>query len=263
MPTTHHLFVFPHIMLNRRIQPSAKKGLGKTKFKPFLTNVRINNFYNTIIVKQSPKENLRQQELAKEKARREISSFFYPYYLVLSDRLRAPASQLGPEFLTPPPFRTYPHPSFSNEEIWETPPLPLVLNPNELPSMFPEISFHSALFRINFTSSDYLDKISFEFPLRQGSMIVFQGYNNTQHRHVVEWCQWIQEGQAYLKVVGIDRDLKFVSYNDPCFPSFILIVPIRFADVPIPRQVLSMPQFRVLDSVFHVGNQEENFVAST
>jgi len=61
------------------------------------------------------------------------------------------------------------------------PPLPMVLNPDELPPLLPETVFHSALFRLDLVTTNTLDKVSFEFPLRQGSMIVFRGFNNTQH----------------------------------------------------------------------------------
>ena len=144
-----------------------------------------------------------------------------------------PASQLGHEFRTPPPFQTYPHPLFPNKkELWNI--SPMILDPSRLPDLFPEATFHSALFRLDLTSTDYLDKVPFIFPLRQGSTIVFQGFENTQTRYIVEWCQLIQEGRKYLKVTGLDRSFNFIPYNDPYFPSFILILPIRFADVPLP-----------------------------
>jgi len=206
------------------------------------------------------KTDLRLRRIAQENKRKEIASYFYPFYQDLHERLgtKAPPTQLGHQFNAPPSFRSYPHPRFSNKvETWTAPPL--VLDPSEIPNPTPEPVFHSALFRFDLTSAiDYLDKVSFDFPLQQGSLIVFRGFNNVRFRHIVEWCQWTHGERVYLKVTGLDHDFNFVPYNDPYFPSFILILPIRFVNVPVPYRVSPSFSPSIVVRGFEPGNQESN-----
>jgi hypothetical protein len=59
---------------------------------------------------------------------------------------------------------------------------------------------------------------------RQGSTIYFKGDRVTDTQYVVEWCQQVKEENAYLKVVGVDKNSIPSPYNDPQYPTFILVV---------------------------------------
>jgi len=63
------------------------------------------------------------------------------------------------------------------------------------------------------------------FPLHQASTFVFRKQDVDHTRYFVEYCQWIQDHKAYLKVSGLTAKGEKVPPTDPSFPSFIFIVP--------------------------------------
>jgi hypothetical protein len=164
-------------------------------------------------------------------------SYFFHFYRIVNDIV--PISRImqhinaSDENDIPSHFRTYEPPQWENwEEIWSQPPYeintPHIINP------YIEYQFRSTLFRVNVPSTYfYLHSLSTKI-IEQGTTIIFKGHNNEHARFVVQWCQWIHEHEAYLKVVGVDSTGKTFPYSDPDFPTFILVVPVCRTDVPFP-----------------------------
>jgi len=131
------------------------------------------------------------------------------------------------------PFRTYDH-SCGMEwtEIWNSKPIEI-----EYAKPMIEYSFHSTPFRLRL-SSPYLSTFHKNRIIKQGTTITFKGFDSTNAHHVVEWCHWIDEHEAYLRVVGYGSEGFAYPYWDPDYPSFILVVPVCMIDVPIPLPIL-------------------------
>jgi hypothetical protein len=131
-------------------------------------------------------------------------------------------------------FHSYYRPNWKDwDAVWNAQPFELdrVADPTV------DHSFYAAPFRLRLTSP-YLSIFHKGRTIQQGTTITFKGYENDNGRHVVEWCQWIDEHEAYLKVVGYDSTGQGYAYWDPDFPTFILIVPVCIVDVPIPFPIL-------------------------
>jgi hypothetical protein len=162
-------------------------------------------------------------------------SFFYLFYQLLKPKSKA-ISVTDEEQLLPPPFRTYDHPFETNwKQTWNTPPI--VLDPEFIPDPILEFAFNRALFRLQLLPL-YIQAFHKALIIHQFTTITFKGYESSHSRFIVEWCQWMDEEYAYLKVVGINSLGIPFSYNDPDYPTFILAVPICFTDVPIPKPII-------------------------
>ena len=164
------------------------------------------------------------------------------YFNALYDHLYSSLDYIPPhltlEAPIPLPFRSYRHPFWtSREEVWNR--IPLVINPEEIAQPLPENAFQDALFRITL-SVQYLSNVIDILPISQGSTIVFRGYPSLERRHVVEWCQWINDDLAYLKVTGITHLMHSIPHNDLHHPSFILVVPFKFNRTPVPPQITKL-----------------------
>jgi hypothetical protein len=165
-------------------------------------------------------------------------SYFFQFYNKFISNTDSRALKPIPTNKLPLNRREYEHPKWGNwETIWSTPPIilhsPIIWDP------IIETQFESTLFRLRLTS-EYLAGMHNGLILQQGTTLAFSGYDHSSARFIVEWCQQISYSNhdAYLKVVGIDVTGKYFSYNDPDFPSFILIVPICTVQVPYPTPAI-------------------------
>jgi len=164
-------------------------------------------------------------------------SYFKTFYDHLYLSLDYIPSQFTLEAPLPFPFLSYRHPFWTGrEEVWNRPPL--IIDPEEI-TLLPESIFQHALFRITL-SAKYLSNVIDVLPISQGSTITFRGYPSSERRHVVEWCQWIKEDLAYLKVTGITHLMHPIPHNDPYHPSFILVVPLEFNRTLVPPQIAKL-----------------------
>lgn len=133
-----------------------------------------------------------------------------------------------------PPFQVYEPPFFQDlKSLWKVPPI--ILNGTRIPRPILEPQFHSASYRLHLYPDNIAD-IDRNLLIKQGTTIVFSDTRNlpSWFRFVVEWCQWVENHMAYLKVVGISVTGERYPYDDPQYPSFILVVPICITHVPIP-----------------------------
>jgi hypothetical protein len=134
------------------------------------------------------------------------------------------------ESLAPPQFRIHPHPTWPNmSAIWKADPL--IIDPAVSLRLSFEEECHGAQFRIQpeFTTA------SFGVPaLVQGTSFIFKGHEDFRIRYVVEWCQWTDDKNAYLKVVGMNVAGLEYPYNDHAHPTFILVAPRQLSFVPCP-----------------------------
>jgi hypothetical protein len=164
-------------------------------------------------------------------------TYFFPFYSRLYSRFETVPLRIDKESQSALPFRTYDHPIWSNwTEIWDKPPL--VLDPNQISNTTDEYAFRSALFRLSITSKCIIRDPLTNLSIHQGTTIVFKDYEDFGARHIIEWCQWIEDHTAYLKVVGVNSSGDPFPYNDPDFPTFFLEVPACIANVPIPSSIL-------------------------
>jgi hypothetical protein len=149
----------------------------------------------------------------------------YPSFCLL--RLCRHHTTIPLQFLTQPSPTvwncTFEHPQWTQSKwntIWKS--KPFVLDPINIPVPVIESTFHGALLRIQLTE-EHLPPTA---PLLiQGTTIVFEGDEFSDNRYVVEWCEKIENQNAYLKVVGMDKNRYPHPYNDPRYPTFILVVP--------------------------------------
>ena len=56
--------------------------------------------------------------------------------------------------------------------------------------------------------------------------LFFRKYDIKRNHYLIEYCQWIDNHKAYLKVVGLTAEGERHRFDDPYFPSFILIIPV-------------------------------------
>ena len=164
-------------------------------------------------------------------------SYFNTFYNHLYSSINYIPSQFTLEAPLPFPFLSYRHPFWTSQnEVWDR--IPLVIDPDEITPL-PESLFQNTFFRITL-SAEYLSNVIDVLPITQGSTITFRGYPSLERRHVVEWCQWIKEDLAYLKVTGITHRMHSIPYNDPYHPSFILVVPLKFNRTPVPPHIAKL-----------------------
>jgi hypothetical protein len=158
-------------------------------------------------------------------------SFFYSY----TNRLNfthetLPRNRVLDETTLPFAFRTVDHPTWNNwSEIWNTPPM--IIDPDLIPDPTHEDAFQSAVFRLKIKSEYLVTKSDMQI-IRQGTTLVFKGYEDPNVRFIVHWCQWINGHDAFLRMVGVDSSGQYFPYSDPDYPSFILVVPLCLVEVP-------------------------------
>jgi len=111
--------------------------------------------------------------------------------------------------------------------IWDR--MPLVLNPLLIPVPTLEETFRGALLRLHLTEEHLPQSHGVLF--EQGTTIVFRGDRTTQTRYVVEWKEKADAHHAFLKVVGTNKRSRPRPYDDPQYPTFILIVPLHRSSV--------------------------------
>lgn len=155
------------------------------------------------------------------------ASFYEPPDLPLHDeRLTGPLVQ----------YKVYPHPSFEKnwKKIWAAPPIIISRLRPRTPAI--EDKFEAAQFRLYFSADD-INHIYQQAPFVQGTTLIDHQTSPPYARFIVEQCQWVHNHQAYLKVVGISKYGMTFPYDDPVFPSFILVVPVCVCQVPIPDEI--------------------------
>jgi hypothetical protein len=198
------------------------------------------------------KKNAEHQDVQTNAPDSSLSSSLYdnPF----DDPMEDPIMALIDTALTP--FRAYNHPDLTKGwcPIWDA--SPIVLDASLLTQTVDDGVFESSLFRLYLTADDIIQNYS-KFPILQGSTIAFEGFERPHTRYIVEWCQWIKDHKAYLKVVGVDVFGERLPFNHPYFPSFILVLPICVADVPFPFQSMSTIDFAAYSKSYKNFNGDE------
>ena len=185
----------------------------------------------------------------------DLSSFFFPYYQQYFNYEGLSIEPIEDESKLPLQFRTYDHPAWNNwDEIWKTPPIEL--DTNIIPNPEVEFLFQSSRYRLQLDSSYFKNKRY--CTIRQGTTITFKGYDHQDVRFVVECLQWIHEHNAHLKVTAITSNKICLPYNDPDYPSFILIVPLCLTLVPTPTSELELFYSLPLDMDDEVNRDAED-----
>jgi hypothetical protein len=166
-------------------------------------------------------------------------------------------------------FALYPVTRFQDwywEEIWTRPTLVLDLyvKPREvnlshthhLPTSTyfqPETEFIGIKYRVTIEADRCHRSQALE--VRKGDTVDVCGTNRSHGRYIVEACQLIRNGHAYLAVhFHTFQEQGFTDTRDPCHPSFILEVPQSFCksplmshlQPPIPRRVNTCKLFNLL-----------------
>ena len=179
-------------------------------------------------------ENEKPESTTPANSEREVpASYFAPYVSDLCSSASSVPLRLDLESLSSPEFRTYDHPTWSDwSALWMIDPYEF--DPEYLPFPSYETDFHGALFRLTLECSDRVPR---HLTIYQGTSFVFKGYDNPFVRYIVEWRQLTINNYAYLKVVGMRVCGYPYPYNDPIYPSFILVIPMEFAFVPYPPQI--------------------------
>jgi len=162
--------------------------------------------------------------------------------------------QTSNESYSPPQYRIYEHPVWSNwNAIWTEEPL--ILNPDLFPSPDLEEKCHGAQFQIRPSFSYTIFGIP---PICQGMTFVFKNFVDPNIRYIVEWCQWTDNKYTYLKVVGVCISGHPYPYNDPCHPSFILRVPLKNAVTPFPPLMLERMDRQSTNKIAERSASEED-----
>jgi hypothetical protein len=192
---------------------------------------------NNISFNSAPEVNLTSFNLPtsqRENPTSHLPSYFSYIYYELYIQNNITPDQITMEERSHPTLRTYEHPRWINwDNIWNT--SPIVFNPDNI-TIEIENTFHSALYRVTTSSESIVDLPNF-VTFRQGTTITFKGFESPYDRHIVEWCQWMDDHTAYLKVIGIRPSGVPIPWNDNDYPSFILEVPACIANVPIPLPI--------------------------
>jgi hypothetical protein len=163
-------------------------------------------------------------------------SYFFPFLQqIISKFDQFPKLSFINESTLPLEYHSSIHPKWTNwNEIWSTPPI--IINTSFSSKPIFEFMFQSALFRIQLSSAYFLHTRE-KRKIRQGTTFVFKGYEDSEVRFVVEWCQMVNHHDAYLKLVGMNDEGGLFPWSDPDFPSFILIVPFCIVEVPSPPNI--------------------------
>lgn len=140
------------------------------------------------------------------------------------------------------PFAQYPVSHFTQPDwdiIWERPAIdldPYLITmeydnrPTSLPTVFhPEREFAGYSYRVELDASRLEKKIFF----RRGTAVDIREINEPDGRYLVEYCQLIRDGIAYLPVHFREyHNQGFSTANDPRHHSFILAVPAFLCKSP-------------------------------
>ena len=110
--------------------------------------------------------------------------------------------------------------------LWNAPPL--WLDDYQPTHPTPEHEFEAVPFRVYLESDDLPT-------FQQGQIVSYRGRNRAEQRYMVEHCQLMHNGIAYLKVVCRNQDQKVFPPYHPEFPAFMLLIPIAFCSVDYPR----------------------------
>ena len=163
-------------------------------------------------------------------------SFFYSYYLQLFLSPEDIPFYVDSEDDVAPTYQTYPPPTWIQHLSNPLEP-PLMLDPSRIPAPTDESTFRTSLFRLDLSQSPHLLSL-LTCHLRQGTPVYFKGFEYEEGHHIVEWCQLVEDDRAYLKVVGWRRDRTRYPYQDPLYPSFILVIPASLSQVETPPSLL-------------------------
>ena len=68
--------------------------------------------------------------------------------------------------------------------------------------------------------------------ISQGNTIIFTGYNFSEVRYVVEWCERKDMKYVYLRLVGYTIQGEVLPSNHDGFPNIIIVVPHNLSSVP-------------------------------
>ena len=151
-----------------------------------------------------------------------------PYFPAVNYLPRRP-----PSFELKPNFASFPPLAFSEDSWSHQLTTPSVYLPSYdmsspiLENMFKGVSFHIHV---------YPQK---SLPIFQrGTIITLPNtFIQQNYFYVVEWCQFIEDKYAYLRVNCRDRDQNVVPAYDPIFPAFILAIPLECCDVEFPADL--------------------------
>jgi hypothetical protein len=153
----------------------------------------------------------------------ETHTFFSPHMHRLFSSPDTIPIHCDSEDRTIAPFKTYPHPTWLHQSLTKL-GSSLVLDSTIVSEPVPELDFRSTMFRL------YLADNLVVQPLYQGTRILFKGYEDSNGCHIIEWSQ-LEDDHAYLKVVSWSHNRAPFPYNDPLYPSFILVVPAHLSQV--------------------------------
>jgi hypothetical protein len=120
------------------------------------------------------------------------------------------------------------HPVWNNwNAVWKQEPFEF--NLELIPSPDAELDFPEASYRLypDFPYAIYGAPIIY-----QGATVVFTGFESSEVRHVVEWCEYKDNRYAYLRLVGTTSKGKTFPYDHDDYPTLILAVPSNISTVP-------------------------------
>ena len=154
-----------------------------------------------------------------------VSRFYFPYY---DYRPRSP-----PKIEVKSNFASYP-PARFDDQFWSA----QLKKPNihlidlHATSPCPEHVFEGVPFRIQIAQQHYLPTF-----IRGTIITIPLLHGQTNFYYVVEWCQLIEKGLAYLRVNCRDTEQNVMSSYDPILPPFILVIPLECCDVEFPANL--------------------------
>ena len=161
--------------------------------------------------------------------------YFYPYRQAISLCFRNGRMQS-------PLFRAFPPRDVSADltDIWNKEPT--IIDSSLVLRQGPDIetAFEDTPFRVQLFPRDALNLLNQGqlFPLNPSTTFVFQEMNAEDNRYLIDYCQWIHNHRAFLKVSAITSKGTRIRSDDPWFPSFIFIIPVcLIGNIPILSRV--------------------------
>ena len=107
---------------------------------------------------------------------------------------------------------------------------PLRLDDYEPTKPIQEKEFEAIPFRVCLRNNDLP-------AVHRGQVVSYGERNNAERRYIVEHCQLIQNGVAYLKVLCRDKHQKVFPPYHPNFPAFMLLIPASSCFVGYPENL--------------------------
>ena len=157
--------------------------------------------------------------------------YFYPYRQAVSQCFRNGRMQS-------PLFRAFPPRDVSADltDIWKIDPT--IIDSSIVLRQGPDIetAFEDTPFRVQLFPSDALNLLNQGqlFPLNPSTTFVFREMDAKDNRYLIDYCQWIYNHRAFLKVSGITSEGTRIRSDDPWFPSFIFMIPVcLIGNIPI------------------------------